>query len=429
MSESRDAPPGLPVIGHAYDYARDPLGFVERTVAEYGGAVRLSAIKRDAVLLADPAAIERVLASNADNYRKGEFQKRELEGLLGDGLLISEGERWSRQRDRIQPAFYPGRIASYAETMVECTSRHLDRWADRGSIDATEALPALTLDVLGQVLFGADLRDATEVREAAAAVTDRFAPDSRTPFYVPDWVPTARNRRYRRAVARLESFVADLADSRRSGEGDDDLLSTLVESGAGDEEIRDQLITFLLAGHETTALALTYALFLLGTHPDEQARVADEIRDLDRPPALGDDLPRTDRAIREAMRLYPPVPVVMREAVGDDAVAGCDVPAGALVLCSQWATHRRPAFYDDPEAFRPERWIDDERPAYAYFPFGGGPRQCIGRRFALVEARLVLASVLRRFRVRTAAPAELDLVASMTLAPADTVELALRERG
>ncbi|WP_158059018.1 cytochrome P450 [Halorussus halophilus] len=439
------SPPGLPLVGHAYAYASDPLGFVERTVEEYGPITALSTPTFDAVLLADPEAIEHVLARNHDNYRKGEFQKKEFDGLLGDGLLVSEADQWERQHEQILPAFYPGRIAEYAETMVERTEPYLDRWAENETLTLTDALPELTLDILGSVLFGTDLREATAVRDAAAAVTERFTPDGRVPFYVPDWVPTPRNRRYLRAVDRLDSFVADLVASRRretdSSASSDDLLSTLLDSGMDDEGVRDQLVTFLIAGHETTALALTYTLYLLGNHPDAQASVAAEVAELDGRPQLGDDLPRTDRAIREAMRLYPPAPLLMREAIEDDVVGGFEIPEGALVLCSQWATHRRSAFFENPEVFRPERWAeagdggtdgdgdsDCARPDYAYFPFGGGPRACIGRRFALFEMRLVLASLLRRFEVRTRNPDELNPVPAMTLAPGDDVVVELRER-
>ncbi|MFB9808334.1 cytochrome P450 [Haladaptatus pallidirubidus] len=335
----------------------------------------------------------------------------------------------------MQPAFYPGQIAKYTDVMTERTEEYLNRWENRDSLVLTESLPELTLDILGLVLFDTDLREATEVRETAIAVTERFEPDPRIPVHIPDWVPTPRNRRYLRAVSRLESFVVELIESRRTrddgGKTEErrDLLSALVESKMSNTEIRDQLITFLIAGHETTALALTYTLYLLGNHRDEQARVAEEVSQLDGLATIGDDLPRTDRTIREAVRLYPPVSLLMREAIRDDIVGGYEIPEGALVLCSQWATHRRRKFYDDPESFRPARWTADKnRPDYAYFPFGGGQRQCIGRRFALLEARLIMASLVKRFRVRTISPRKLDLVAAMTLAPATPVEVELRSR-
>ncbi|KPN29578.1 cytochrome P450 119 [Halolamina pelagica] len=246
---------------------------------------------------------------------------------------------------------------------------------------------------------------------------------------MPDWVPLPRNLRYRRAVDRLDGFVDRLLAERRENAvaGGSDLLSVLLAAGMDDTEVRDHLVTFLLAGHETTALALTYTLYCLATHPDEQAAVAAEVAKLDDRPGMDDSLPRTGRAIREAMRCYPPVHLVMREAVADDTVGGYHVPAGSLVLCSQWATHRRPGLWDDPGSFRPDRWEANDRPQYAYFPFGAGPRICIGRRFALLEARLVLARLLQTFRVEPVTE-ELDLAASMTLAPAGSVEVRLRER-
>lgn len=414
-------PPALPLLGHALPYARDPLGFVERTVAEYGPVVSFSIPRRDGVLLADPDAIEHVLARNASNYRKGEFQRMELEGLLGDGLLISEGESWEQARDAIQPAFYPGQIADYASTMVECTDQQIGAWAAGDTVDLLAAISDITLTVLGNVLFDTDFREATAVRQAARAVTNRFSPDSTVPIHIPDWVPLPRNRRYRRAVERLDAFVEELLRCRRGAPDDsDDLLSVMLATGMDDQEIRDHLVTFLLAGHETTALALTYTLYCLSTHPDEQAAVVEEVTAIDGRPTMDDSLPRTDRALREAMRLYPPAHLVMREAVNDDIVGGYHVPEGALVVCSQWATHRRPDLYEDPEAFRPERWENADFPEYAFFPFGGGPRICIGRRFALLEARLVLATLLQTYRFEPVTT-ELDLTASMTLAPTHPV--------
>jgi cytochrome P450 len=311
------------------------------------------------VLLADPDAIGRVLVDNADNYRKGEFQRRELEGLLGDGLLISEGESWQSARRAIQPAFDPGRIADHASTIVDCADDRIGEWEAGETVDLLDATGEITLTVLGEALFDTDLRDATAVREAARAVTDRFSPRGSLPFHVPDWVPLPSNLRYRRAVDRLDGFVERLVAERRAGAGEasdrSDLLSVLLAAGMDDTEVRDHLVTFLLAGHETTALALTYTLHCLATHPDEQAAVAEEVAALDGRPGMGDSLPRTDRAIREAMRRYPPVHLVMREAVEDDAVGGYHVPAGGLVLCSQWATHCRLDLWDDPESFRPSR--------------------------------------------------------------------------
>ncbi|QLH81986.1 cytochrome P450 [Halosimplex pelagicum] len=421
-------PSAPPILGHALSYARDPLGFVDQAVADHGPIVSFTIPRQDGVLLADPDAIHHVLTGNAANYRKGDFQRQELEGLLGDGLLINEGDDWKSTRSAIQPAFNPGQIADYASTMVDCTERHITDWQAGDTVDITSATSEITLTVLGEILFDTDFRDATAVRNAARAVSDRFTPDSRVPIHVPDWVPLPRNRRYRQAIERLDEFVTDLLAERRDNPTDGtDLLSVLLAADLDNREIRDHLVTFLLAGHETTALAITYTLHCLTTHPEEQATVADEVTALDGQPKMGDSLPRTDRAIREAMRLYPPVHLVMREAIDDDIVEGYRIPAGTLVICSQWATHRRPDLYDDPEVFRPSRWETGDRPEYAYFPFGGGPRICIGRRLALLETRLVLARLLQQFRFEPVTD-ELNLAASMTLAPTNPVTMTLATR-
>lgn len=428
-SEHAPEPSALPILGHALSYARDPLRFVRRTVAKHGPIVSFTIPRHDGILLADPDAIGHVLRDNSANYRKGDFQRQELEGLLGNGLLISEGDEWKAARKAIQPAFKPGQIADYAPTMVDCTDQYIADWHDGNTVDLVTATSEITLTVLGEVLFDTDFRDATAVRDAARAVSNRFTPNTTVPVHVPDWVPLPRNLRYRRAVERLDEFVEDLlADRRGAQSNESDLLSVLLSADMDDREIRDHLVTFLLAGHETTALALTYTLYCLATHPEKQTAVADEVTELDGRPSIGDSLPRTDRAIREAMRLYPPVHLVMREAITEDSVKGYRIPEGALIICSQWATHRRPGLYDAPTEFHPTRWEADSRPEFAYFPFGGGSRICIGRRFALLEARLVLARLLQRFQFEPITE-ELDLAASMTLAPTHPVKVRVTDHG
>ena len=419
-------PPAPRILGHTLPYARDPLGFVEQTVAEYGPIVSFRIPRQEGVLLAEPAAIRHVLADNTSNYRKGNFQRRELEGLLGDGLLLSEGSDWESARKAIQPAFDPCQIADYTASMIERTDSYITDWKPSETIDLVNVTSEITLSILGEILFDTDFEDATAVRAAARAVTNRFSPDSRVPFHVPDWVPLPRNLQYRHAVKRLNKFVDDLLAERRSAPSEEsDLLSALRSADMDDEEIRDHLVTFLLAGHETTALALTYTLYCLATHPEEQAAVVDEVTTLDGKPTIGQPLPRTDRAIREAMRLYPPVHLIMREATEDDVVEGYHVPRDALVVCSQWATHRRPDLFSDPTAYRPTRWKEIDPPEYAYFPFGGGPRMCIGRRFALLETRLVLARLLQQYRFDPVTK-DLDFAVSMTLAPNHPVKAQLR---
>lgn len=282
-------PPAPPILGHALPYARDPLGFVQQAVTEHGPIVSFTIPRRDGVLLADPDAIRHVLVANAANYRKGDFQRRELDGLLGDGLLISEGEDWKAARKAIQPAFNPGQIADYASTMVECTDQYIADWQSGETVDLVTATSEITLTILGDVLFDTDFREATA---AARAVSNRFTPDTTVPIHVPDWVPLPRNRRYRRAVERLDEFVDELLADRRDERPDGtDLLSVLLAADMDDQEIRDHLVTFLLAGHETTALALTYTLYCLATHPEEQTAVADEVTALDGRPEMGDSLP------------------------------------------------------------------------------------------------------------------------------------------
>lgn len=254
-------------------------------------------------------------------------------------------------------------------------------------------------------------------------------------------MPTRRNRRYLRAIRRLEGVIDDLVEKRRAtGLDGDDLLSTLLRAGEGgegmsDDQLRDELMTFVLAGHETTTLTLTYALYLLATHPAEMDRLTDEVDDVlgDDPPTADDvpDLELTERVIRESMRLYPPIFALQREPHEDDEIGGYRVPAGSIVVLPQWLVHRDDRWFEDPEAFRPDRWCDEfeaSLPDGAYFPFGLGPRHCIGKRFAMTEAILVLATLAQRVRVEETPETALELGVQLTLRPTAPVELRVRER-
>ncbi|QLG62259.1 cytochrome P450 [Halorarum salinum] len=432
-------PDGLPVVGSFLDVRRDSFGFRERVARRHGGIARYSVLGTDVFLLTDPDLIERVLVHDNGKYVKGDLFQRQLGPVLGNGLLNSEGEFWRRQRHLVQPAFGPDRIAAYADMMTERTVDATSGWRDGDVRDVHGESMGLTLDVVATALMGVDIRDRTPAVGAALDDVMDASVGSLTDL-LPLWVPTPARQSVHEAVATLDRIVDGIIEEKRRDPGDDVVSALLrAENGAGegmsDEQVRDEVKTLLLAGHETTALSLTFTYHLLARNPEIERRLLAELDDvLDGDvPTLTDveELEYLDRVVTESMRLLPPVHGVLREPTEDVTLGGYRVPAGSPVSISQWVVHRDPDLYDDPLAFDPDRWTDDMRadlPALAYFPFSAGPRRCVGDRFAMLEAKLVLATILRRYRLEPVEPADLDLQASITTRPTGPVRMRVRER-
>jgi cytochrome P450 len=400
------------LLGHLLELSRDPLGLVTRCAREYGDVVPLRFGRRSVILLSHPEDADEVLVSRQRSFAKGYFY-RILGLLLGNGLITSEGDFWLRQRRLAQPAFHRERISAYAETMVRYTRELMASWRPGQVREVHADMNGLTLRVVCKTLFDADVAgDASDVGDAVMVALRELNNQITGPeLLLPRAIPTLSRYRLRRAVRRLDSFVYRIiAERRRSGVDRGDLLSALLHaqdddgSGMTDRQLRDEAMTIIVAGHETTALALTWAWYLLAQHPAAEARLHAELDSVlgDRAPTMADvaHLPFTNAVVTESLRLYPPIWSVGREATEDTHVGGYPVPKGMQVLLNMWAIQRDPRYYADPEAFRPERWLDErapKTPRFVYFPFGGGPRQCIGRSFALLEAALVLATIARRY--------------------------------
>jgi cytochrome P450 len=434
-------PDGLPVVGNTLQYLRDPVGFYDRCGAHDSDVVAYSVVGTDGRMLKHPDDVERVLVTDADAYRRAAVIQDALGQLAEGGLFLTEGETWQRERTALQPAFYRDRIETYAGMMVRYAGGRADAWSAGETVTVTEEMRTLTLEILAKTLLDVDIRGReSSIGAAAAAIADRFD-TGRLSTFLPLWVPTPTNLRARRAVRAFDETIEEMVADRRAGEDPpDDLLSILLDvefdDGTGLDEgaVRDHLFTFLFAGHETTALTLSYALFLLANHPRRQRRLHEEldaVLDGDPTAAALSDLDYLDAVVDEALRLYPPAYVVFREPTRDVRIRGYEIAAGTTLSIPQWVVHRDERWYDDPGAFRPERWTDEfreELPDYAYFPFGGGPRHCIGMRFALVEAKLVLATLARRFRFEPGTEPPLDLTMAITLQPEDSIEVSLVER-
>jgi cytochrome P450 len=437
-------PKGYPMLGNMPGYARDPLGFLTRCSREYGDVVTLRFPGTLAYLITHPDHVEQILVKNNRNFIKDKYTREEL-SILGNGLLINEGDFWRRQRRLAQPAFHRRRVEAYGETMVAFTERLLADWRDDEVRDVHREMMRLTLEIVAKTLLDADIaREAEGVGEALGRIMDYFSDQGSGSFLrmLPESVPTPANLRYRRAVRRLDGIIYSIIEERRrSGKDTGDLLSMLLH--AEDEEgnrmdprqLRDEVMTVVLAGHETTAIALSWTFYLLGKHPEIEAKLTSELEEVlaGRSPTV-EDLPRlryADAIIKESMRLYPPAWAIGREAVGECEIGGYHVPTRTQMFISQYVTHRDPRFFDEPEVFDPSRWHDGRTqnlPDYAYFPFGGGPRLCIGSNFAKMEAALLLATVAREFHLESASGEPPVPQPSITLRPRGGIGMKLKKR-
>jgi cytochrome P450 len=413
------------------EYGADPVASVRRWRDEYGDFVPIRFGPFRAHMAYGPAEIEEVLVDRAADFRKS-FGTRMLIPLLGRGLLTAEGNDWLRHRRLASPAFHRERVEGYGLTMARYAQERVDSWTDGEAVDLHDEMTALTLRIVARTLFDTDVTSRIEeVARIGTWIQDfyylRFAS---LRFLIPTWLPTPGNRRLASATRRLDEVVYGIIRERRPGEDRGDLLSMLLlardEHGVGmpERQIRDEVMTLLLAGHETTALALSWAFLQLDRNPEARERLAAELSTVlgDGPASPADvpGLPYAQAIVNETLRLYPPAYVTGREAVRDTTIAGTRIPKRHIVLISMYTTHRDPRFFQDPDAFRPERWLDrlDKRlPRGAFIPFGLGSRKCVGASFAMMEATLLLATIARRWRFELA-PAEIGTQPSITLRPA-----------
>lgn len=407
----------LTPFGMLADFRRNPLKFY-LDAAKFGDVVRFQTGPRCSHFLIHPDHIKYVLQENNQNYGRSILMNM-LKAALGEGLLTSEGGFWRRQRRLAQPAFHRQRIGAFATIMTDCTEAMLERWrspATKGQpLEVMSEMSNLTTMITGRALFTTDiLGDAQDMVNAQQAFLEHFNYRFEHFLTLPERVPTPRNLRFRKAMRALDRLAYGIiAERRRDMQDRGDLLSMLLlardeETGEGmsDRQLRDEVVTFLGAGSETTAVLLAWVWYLLSRHPEVARRLRMELTETlgGRVPTVTDlpHLKYTRMIIDETLRLYPPAWGMSRMAIANDEVDGYYVPAKSLVAMVPYVTHRDPRFWDNPEGFDPERFSVERsasRPRYAYFPFGGGPRQCIGNEFALMEATLVLATVAQKYRL------------------------------
>jgi cytochrome P450 len=418
-------PQGVPFLGVLPQFAKNPLAFLTRTSRTYGDIVSMG--WRQNYMLTHPDAIERVLLTDGDHFIKDEVT-RALSNGLGDGLLTSHGEAWKRSRKIVAPALKRSRISSYAQSMVTATDAYVKTIQTGEQRDIHRDMMHLTLDIVAATLFGADVAsDAETIGHSLEALMEEFILSARTwRRLVPEWIPTPSKLRARKHVSGIdETLYAIIAKRREEGLGED-LLSLLLaattEDGEklNDEQLRNEALTLFVAGHETTALALGYAIYLISRHPEVEAALHAELDEVlsGRLPTADDtrSLPWTTAIVNETMRLYPPAWAIGRETIKPWTYNGHEFPVGSQFIMPQWVVHRDPRFWDNPGVFQPQRFIDGgPSHRFAFFPFGGGGRICVGNHFAMMEMVLVLATLYQR--VRFESDGELQLQPSVTLRP------------
>jgi cytochrome P450 len=434
---------GVPLVGSLLDMRRDALGFMTRDLPKYGDVVRIRVGPMEAYVVSHPGDVEYVLRGNHRNFIKNKGARKVLAEVLGQGLVTSEGQLWRRQRRLTQPAFQLDQIQKYSMVMVDFTNTMLNGWHAGETRNNHSDMMRLTLEIVTQTLFTASVGDKAARVGAALDALMKYWSGLGAMFRWWKYLPTPGASGFRRAIRELDSIILDTVAQRRAGGSrSEDLLDRFLNARDDDgcrmtdKQLRDEMVTLLLAGHETTAVALTFCFYLLALHPQADARLAAELDEVlaGRPPTIA-DIPRlrfTEWVVKETMRLYPPVPSVGREALADCEIGGYHIPKGAQIAVVPWMTHRDKRWFgEDADKFRPERWDNDlakRLPRCAYYPFVDGPRICIGMHFAMMEAVLVLATVASRYRLESAPGYALKLNSSVTLRPQGGMPMILHQR-
>ena len=435
-------PKGGLIMGVMRDFNRDMLGFITRC-RDYGDVVRSRFLWINAYFLFNPNDIETMLVTNAKSYRKARAVRSPFFYRLGgNGLVTSDGDFWRRQRRLAQPAFHRQRISSYAEVIVQYAQRTIESWEDGEKRDLARDMTRLTLEIVVKTLFNSDVsNDADHVGRLLSEIVKPFASQATLKWILDNRLPTRGHREYFNAVSEIDRIVFRIiAERRASGYDEGDLLSMLLQaqdedgSQMTDTQLRDEVMTLFIAGHETTSIALSWSWYLLATHPDVEQKFHAELEEVlgGRAPEVSDlpALKYTEMLAKEVLRLYPPAYAVGREAIEETELGGYRVPKGTQLFAFQWVTHRDPRYFAEAEIFKPERWAaeNSERlPKYAYFPFGGGPRQCIGNYFAMMEIVLLLATIGQQFRFTLDPGHAVEVLPALSLRPKDGIKVILQK--
>jgi cytochrome P450 len=438
-------PKGSFLLGVMAEFNRDSLAFLEKLARDYGDVVRTRFLYITAYFIYNPEHIEYVLATNSRNFIKPDSLRSPFfQRLVGNGLLTSEGEFWRRQRRLAQPAFHRERINDYARIMVRDTEEMLGQWRDGEIRDTHRDMMRLTMEIVTHTLFNANVSDdADKVARALSVLVEPFSSQATLKWILDNRLPTPANRRFHKVASQLDEVIYRIIGQRRASANQDqgDLLSMLLQahdedgSQMTDKQLRDEVITLFLAGQETTALTLVWAWYLLAQHPEVEIKLWQELDEVlkGRAPEAQDvpQLKFTEMIVKESMRLYPPAYVVGREAINEFEIGGHLIPPRAQVFMPAWVVHRDKRYFDAPNEFKPERWTPEfinNLPKYAYFPFGGGPRVCIGNTFAMMEIVLLLATIAQKFRLNLVTKHPVELQPAMSLRPRNGIRMKIEQR-
>ena len=416
------------------EMVQDRSGFLVAGHEEYGDLFVSRALVRDLMFVRDPAVVNAINVTHWADFYKPDYVKMMWKPFLGNGLVPNDGESWKRQHKLILPGFHKKRVDAYAPTMVEFTERMIDRWEEGERRDMRVELNALALEVVADTLFDIDIGkgDSDTIRDALADISEILVTDADKMIPRPDWWPTAENRRKKRAIAKIEEIIRRVHEERRTHQQDrGDLFSHMVfvedEQGRmSDTQLRDEAMTLIFAGHETTAHALTWTWYLLAKNPDKLAKMREELARVlqGQRPTVEDlpNLPYLEQVVKESLRLYPSVWAFARQAQRDLVIEGYEIKKGQTITISHIAAGRNPKYYDNPMEFRPERWTREfERglPRGAYTPFAAGPRVCLGKQFAMMEMRMILATLIQRVEPNLAEGFEPDFVTELSMHPGE----------
>jgi len=433
-SQFPPGPQGDILFGNFWQLRRDRLTFMAECAHQYGDIVHLRAGPTTHLyLLNHPNFIREVLIESPEKFAKTPALKNSTAQVLGQGLLTSEGDFHKKQRRLVQPAFHQARVVAYGQISVEHTLRMLDSWQTGQHRELYSEMTQLTLSIVSEALFGTSVSEnAVQIGQMIAQGVRLFHERLTSPFNLPAWLPTARNQQFRRVIDYLNRTITEIIQNRRtSGQDTGDLLSMLVlgidEEGSGQmsiQQVQNEVMTLFIAGHETTAILLNWAWYLLAKHPLVEAKLVEEITMVlgGSPPTVYDlgRLPYTDMVIKETLRLYPPSWIMGRQAIEDVKIGGYVIPKGSLVFVSPYLMQRDSRYFEDPEIFNPERFaenLEKRLPRGVYFPFGSGPRLCIGQSFAMMEARLILATIVQRFHCALASDQVISMDPIVTMRP------------
>ncbi len=438
QQEEPPGPDGLPLVGSMPKYGLDPFEYRKEWAEEYGDLVHIDGgVARDGYLVTSRELFEQILVTDDEKYER----PREYKEIFPNSIAASEGESWRKQRDLIQPAFYPEQVRSYANLTVEATKSLVESWEDGEVVDIEAAMKDLTLDIFVRSMLGLDSEDEyPAIRRACEAIGEKAAAGNQI---FPGWMPTSANRQYESAREDLDKAIENIISAHKRGEGrDETLLTTLMEAEAddghqmSDDVLRNELIALLFAGHETTALSLTYTWFLLSKNPDKRAALAAEVDetlgDETVSPAHAPQLTYTENVIKESMRVLCPAHSIFRRPREPVTVDGYEISEGSAIFLPIWLLHHDEQYYDDPMEFRPERWedgLEQDLPKYAYIPFGAGPHRCTGEMFAKMELRLIIPTLMQACELELAdRELELDFRASLTAEPKNEIKMVVSRR-